>query len=96
MFINVARGSVADEAALIAALQAGSILAAGLDVYEDEPCVPDALIALSNVVLLPHIGSASVKTRAAMGQLMVDNLTGWFTDGKPLTAVPETRHLRAR
>jgi len=96
VFINVARGSVVDEAALIAALQAGSILAAGLDVYEDEPCVPDALIALSNVVLLPHIGSASVKTRAAMGQLMVDNLTGWFTDGKPLTAVPETRHLRAR
>jgi lactate dehydrogenase-like 2-hydroxyacid dehydrogenase len=93
VFINVARGSVADQDALIPALEAGTILAAGLDVYEDEPHVPEALIALPNVVLLPHVGSASVATRAAMGRLVVDNLTGWFADGKPLTPVAETRHL---
>jgi len=93
VFINVARGSVADQAALVAALEAGTILAAGLDVYEDEPHVPEALIALPNVVLLPHVGSASVATRAAMGRLLVDNLTGWFADGRPQTPVAETRHL---
>jgi lactate dehydrogenase-like 2-hydroxyacid dehydrogenase len=95
VFINVARGSVADQTALIAALEAGTILAAGLDVYEDEPHVPPALIALANVVLLPHLGSASVKTRAAMGQLVVDNLTAWFSKREPLTPVAETRHLSA-
>lgn len=95
VFINVARGSVVDQPALIAALQTGTILAAGLDVYEDEPNVPEALIALPNVVLLPHLGSASVHTRAAMGQLVVDNLKTWFADGKPLTPVAETRHLLA-
>jgi lactate dehydrogenase-like 2-hydroxyacid dehydrogenase len=93
VFINVARGSVVDQAALIAALQAGTILAAGLDVYEDEPHVPEALIALPNVVLLPHVGSASAATRAAMGRLVVDNLAGWFADRTPLTPVAETRHL---
>ncbi|CAN5382846.1 2-hydroxyacid dehydrogenase [soil metagenome] len=93
VFVNVARGSVCDQAALIAALEAGTILAAGLDVYEDEPNVPEALIALPNVVLLPHIGSASKTTRAAMGQLVVDNLKAWFAGGKPLTPVAETRHL---
>lgn len=96
VFINVARGSVADQAALIAALEAGTILAAGLDVYEDEPHVPEALIALPNVVLLPHVGSASVATRAAMGRLVVDNLTGWFADRAPRTPVAETRHLIVR
>jgi len=95
VFINVSRGSVVDEPALIAALEVGTILAAGLDVYEDEPHVPEALIALPNVVLLPHLGSASVHTRAAMGQLVVDNLKSWFAEGKPLTAVAETRHLVA-
>ncbi|MDF0489422.1 2-hydroxyacid dehydrogenase [Sphingomonas sp. H39-1-10] len=93
VLINVARGSVVDQRALIAALQEGTILAAGLDVYEDEPNVPEALIALPNVVLLPHLGSASEHTRAAMGQLVVDNLTAWFADRKPLTPVAETRHL---
>ncbi len=69
VLINVARGSVVDEQALIEALRDGTILAAGLDVFEDEPRVPQALIELDNVVLLPHIASASVHTRKAMGQL---------------------------
>jgi lactate dehydrogenase-like 2-hydroxyacid dehydrogenase len=93
VLINVARGSVVDEAALVQALQSGTILAAGLDVFEQEPRVPDALIALPNVVLLPHIGSASRHTRAAMGQLLVDNLVAWFADRRPPTVIPETRHL---
>ncbi len=90
VFINVGRGSVADEAALIAALKDGTIHAAGLDVFADEPNVPAELMALDNAVLLPHVGSASVYTRDAMGQLCVDNLLSWFTAGKPLTPVPET------
>ncbi len=96
VLINVARGSVVDEAALIAALRSGTIQAAGLDVYADEPHVPEALIALENVVLLPHIGSASIQTRAAMGQLVVDNLTAWFAQGKPLTPVAECRGILER
>ncbi|HEY0329594.1 MAG TPA: 2-hydroxyacid dehydrogenase [Rhodopseudomonas sp.] len=88
--INVARGSVIDEAALIAALQAGTIQAAGLDVFANEPRVPDDLRALHNVVLLPHIGSASVVTRDAMDQLVVDNLKAWFDGKKPLTPIAET------
>jgi len=90
IFINVGRGSVVDEPALIAALREGTIMAAGLDVFADEPNVPPELIALPNAVLLPHVGSASVYTRDAMGQLVVDNLASWFTAGKPLTPVPET------
>ncbi|WP_413989474.1 2-hydroxyacid dehydrogenase [Labrys okinawensis] len=90
ILINVARGSVVDEPALIAALQKGEILGAGLDVFADEPKVPEALIALDNVVLLPHVGSASHHTRAAMGQLVIDNLISW-RDGKgPITPVAET------
>ncbi|WP_423794466.1 2-hydroxyacid dehydrogenase [Methylobacterium durans] len=88
--VNVARGSLVDEAALIAALRSGTILGAGLDVFAGEPHVPDALTALDHVVLLPHVGSGSVHTRAAMGQLIVDNLTAWFTGKGPLTPVPET------
>jgi lactate dehydrogenase-like 2-hydroxyacid dehydrogenase len=88
--INVARGSVVDEQALIAALKSGTILAAGLDVFEREPNVPDELKAMQNVVLLPHIGSASVVTRNAMDQLVVDNLKSWFAGKPPLTPVPET------
>jgi lactate dehydrogenase-like 2-hydroxyacid dehydrogenase len=91
VLINVARGSVVDQDALIKALQDGSILSAGLDVYEDEPHVPEALRNLPNVVLLPHIGSASEHTRAAMGQLVVDNLTAWFSTGRAISPVPETR-----
>jgi lactate dehydrogenase-like 2-hydroxyacid dehydrogenase len=90
ILINIGRGSVVDEPALIEALGTGVIRAAGLDVFVDEPHVPEALLALDNVVLLPHVGSASVFTRNAMGQLMVDNLTNWFEAGEPLTPVPET------
>lgn len=90
ILINVGRGNVVDEAALIAALKDGTIHAAGLDVFADEPNVPGELMALPNAVLLPHVGSASVFTRDAMGQLCVDNLTSSFTTGRPLTPVPET------
>lgn len=96
VLINVSRGSVVDEQALIEALQSRAILAAGLDVYEDEPRVPPELIAMEQVVLLPHIGSASAHTRAAMGQLVVDNLESWVKHGVPITPVPETRHLVER
>jgi lactate dehydrogenase-like 2-hydroxyacid dehydrogenase len=88
--VNVARGSVVDEPALIAALKNGTILAAGLDVYADEPNVPEELRAMQNVVLLPHIGSGSVVTRNAMDQLVVDNLKAWFAGKAPLTPIPET------
>lgn len=95
VLINVARGSVVDTEALIEALANGTILTAGLDVFEDEPRVPQALIDMPHVVLLPHIGSASVVTRAAMGQLVVDNLVSWFDTGKPLTPIAETRGFLA-
>jgi lactate dehydrogenase-like 2-hydroxyacid dehydrogenase len=90
VLINVARGSVVDEPALVAALKSGTILAAGLDVFASEPSVPDELKAMQNVVLLPHIGSASVVTRNAMDQLVVDNLKNWFAGKAPLTPVAET------
>ena len=90
VLINVARGSVVDEPALVAALKSGAILAAGLDVFANEPSVPDELKAMQNVVLLPHIGSASVVTRNAMDQLVVDNLKNWFAGKAPLTPVAET------
>jgi lactate dehydrogenase-like 2-hydroxyacid dehydrogenase len=88
--INVARGSVIDEPALIAALREGKILAAGLDVFVSEPQVPEELLAMDNVVLLPHVGSASEFTRAKMDQLLVDNIRAWIADKPPLTPVPET------
>jgi len=91
VLINVARGSVVDEAALIEALRSRVILGAGLDVFEHEPHVPSSLLSLDNVVLLPHIGSASTKTRRAMGQLVIDNLVSWFEHGRTLSPVPETR-----
>lgn len=81
--INIARGSVIDEPAMVAALQNGKLGAAGLDVFADEPRVPEALFTLDNVVLQPHVGSATHATRAAMGQLVVDNLKAFFA-GKPL------------
>jgi lactate dehydrogenase-like 2-hydroxyacid dehydrogenase len=90
VIINVARGSVVDEEAMIAALKSGAILAAGLDVFANEPAVPDELKAMQNVVLLPHIGSASVVTRNAMDQLVVDNLKTWFAGKPPLTPIAET------
>jgi lactate dehydrogenase-like 2-hydroxyacid dehydrogenase len=87
VLVNIGRGTVVDEAALIGALKTRTIRAAGLDVYEDEPNVPQELIDLDNAVLLPHVGSASKPTRRAMGQLVVDNLTSWFDEGRALTPV---------
>jgi hydroxypyruvate reductase len=81
--INIARGSVVDEPALVAALAEGRLGAAGLDVFVDEPNVPQALLGMENVVLLPHVGSATVETRRAMGQLVLDNLEAHFA-GRPL------------
>ena len=88
--INVARGSVIDEKALIDALREKKILSAGLDVFEEEPKVPQALIDMDQVVLLPHVGSASVHCRNLMGQLVVDNLVAWANGKPPLTPVAET------
>ena len=91
--INVARGSVIDEAALVACLEEGKLGWAGLDVFEAEPKIPDALKAMPNVVLLPHVGSATVETRGAMGQLVVDNLIDHLTKGTVRTPVPECASL---
>ena len=89
-FINMARGSVVDEAALIAALKAGKIHRAGLDVFVGEPKINPAFLELDNVTLFPHVGSASTYTRGMMGQLVVDNLAA-FAEGKPpKTPVAET------
>ena len=87
--INVSRGTVIDEAALIDALETGRLGWAGLDVFEFEPHVPKRLRELKNVVLLPHVGSATIETRAAMGTLTVDNLLQHLKDGTVLTPVPE-------
>ncbi|MBY5931703.1 D-glycerate dehydrogenase [Tateyamaria omphalii] len=81
--VNIARGDVVDEAALITALEARSIGGAGLDVYEHEPAVPEALRALDNVTLLPHLGTAALEVREAMGMMAVENVAA-FLDGKPL------------
>ena len=91
--VNVARGSVVDEAALVNALQKGTLGYAGLDVFDKEPHVPEALFNIPNVVLTPHIGSATVETRQAMGDLTVDNLVHFFEKGGVLTPVPECQHL---
>jgi lactate dehydrogenase-like 2-hydroxyacid dehydrogenase len=91
--INVSRGSVVDEAAMIAALQNGKLGWAGLDVFEGEPKVPQALRDLPNTGLLPHVGSATVETRAAMGKLAVDNLLQHLEDGTVISAVPECADL---
>ena len=90
ILINMARGSVVDEPALIAALHARKIYSAGLDVFVNEPKVPKELMEMDNVVLFPHLGSASVYTRAAMDQLVVDNLLSWAAGKGPRTPVPET------
>lgn len=81
--VNISRGSVIDEPALVAALQEGRLGSAGLDVFAAEPNVPEPLLSMDNVVLQPHMGSGTVETRAAMGQLVIDNLAAHF-DGKPV------------
>jgi gluconate 2-dehydrogenase len=81
-FINIARGDIVDEAALIAALRAGRIAGAGLDVYEFEPKVPEALRAMENVVLLPHLGTAALEVRTDMAMMAIDNLRA-VLEGRP-------------
>ncbi len=85
--VNIARGTVVDEGALVAALAEGRLGAAALDVFEDEPRVPSALRAMDNVVLTPHVGSFTVETRRAMAQLAVGNLEAYFAGRPPLTPV---------
>ena len=90
ILVNVARGSVVDERALIKALKEGTIMAVGLDVFWNEPNIDQELPTLDNAVLLPHVGSASVHTRNGMGQLVVDNLKAYLARKPPLTPVMET------
>jgi lactate dehydrogenase-like 2-hydroxyacid dehydrogenase len=90
ILVNMARGSVVDEPALIKALLEKRIMAAGLDVFAKEPQVPQELIAMDNVVLFPHVGSGSVHTRDRMDQLVVDNIAAWAAGKPPLTPVAET------
>ncbi|MES2413573.1 MAG: 2-hydroxyacid dehydrogenase [Pseudomonadota bacterium] len=87
ILVNIARGSVVDEAELIAALQQGRIAGAGLDVFENEPKVPEALMAMENVVLMSHIAGFTRETRLDMEQLVCDNLVAYFNTGKVLTPV---------
>ena len=87
--INIARGSIVDEAALVRALANKTIKAAGLDVFENEPNIPPELLAMDNVVLLPHVGSATRETRQAMGDLCKANLDQWFDRRSVLTLIPE-------
>lgn len=83
ILVNISRGDVIDEAALVTALETGSIGGAGLDVYEHEPTVPAALIAMENVTLLPHLGTAALEVREDMGMMALDNVIAFF-DGKPV------------
>jgi lactate dehydrogenase-like 2-hydroxyacid dehydrogenase len=86
--INVARGSVIDEEALVHALETGAIAGAGLDVYADEPRIPQRLLTFDNVVLLPHLASATHETRKAMGDMVLDNLLAFFRSGQVTVGVP--------
>ncbi|MCC2596710.1 2-hydroxyacid dehydrogenase [Pusillimonas sp. MFBS29] len=88
MLVNISRGSVIDETALVQALSGGELGGAGLDVYQNEPNVPEALKTLDNVVLVPHIASATTETRAAMTNLVLENVEAFATTGKVLTPIP--------
>ena len=90
VLINMARGSVVDEPALISALKDRTIYSAGLDVFAKEPQVPKELLDMDHIVLFPHLGSSTEVTRAAMDQLVVDNILAWAAGKPPLTPVPET------
>jgi lactate dehydrogenase-like 2-hydroxyacid dehydrogenase len=90
ILINMARGSVVDEPALIEALKNRTIYSAGLDVFANEPHVPKELLTMDHVCLFPHLGSSTEVTRAAMDQLVVDNILAWLAGKPPLTPVPET------
>lgn len=90
IFINIGRGSAVDEPAMVQALKNGTIRSAGLDVFEHEPKVPAELMAMENVVLLPHVGSGTHHTRDLMGGLLIDNVKSWFAGKGPLTPVAET------
>jgi lactate dehydrogenase-like 2-hydroxyacid dehydrogenase len=90
ILINMARGSVVDEPALVEALKNRTIYSAGLDVFAKEPHVPKELLAMDHIVLFPHLGSSTEVTRAAMDQLVVDNILAWAAGKPPLTPVPET------
>jgi lactate dehydrogenase-like 2-hydroxyacid dehydrogenase len=90
VMINVGRGWTVQEDDLADALERKIIAGAGLDVFEVEPCLPERLMKLDNVSLLPHVASASVATRNAMADLVADNLISWFEQGRPVTPVPET------
>jgi lactate dehydrogenase-like 2-hydroxyacid dehydrogenase len=85
--VNVARGSLVDEGALLAALETGAIAGAALDVFDREPDIDPRFLPLDNVLLTPHLGSATHETRAAMAQLMLDNVRSWFRSGRALTPV---------
>jgi hydroxypyruvate reductase len=87
--VNIARGSIVDEPALVRALEAGTIKAAGLDVFADEPHIPPPLLTMDNVVVLPHVGSATRETRKAMGDLCKANLDAYFAGKGVLTLIPE-------
>lgn len=93
ILVNVARGSVVDETALIAALQEGRLGWAGLDVFESEPHIPKALRDLPNTVLTPHVASGTVETRRAMGNLAVDNLLLHAAEGRVISPVPESKSV---
>lgn len=90
VLINIGRGSAVDDKALVDALRNKTILAAGLDVFANEPHVPSGYVDLENVVLFPHVGSGTVHTRNAMAQLVIDNLVDWFAGRGPRTPLPET------
>lgn len=87
VLVNIARGTVVDEAALVAALQNSTIRSAAIDVFEAEPEVPEALFTMENVIVQPHQASATVETRTAMGDLCIDNMIAYFRDGKALNPV---------
>jgi lactate dehydrogenase-like 2-hydroxyacid dehydrogenase len=87
VFVNIARGWLVDEPALVRALKEGRLGAAGLDVFEDEPKVPEELFAMDNVVLTPHIASNTEETMRAMGECLLDNMRSWFAGRGAVTPV---------